>query len=235
MRNFLKLAHKSERMKEGDFASIEFTGRIKDTDEVFDTTSEEMAKLAGVYNEKTNYGAVPIIVGANQVIPGLEEAIKEMNVSDKKKVEIPPEKAFGIRNPELVKLLPMSVFKDNRLEPSPGRTVNFNGLQGRILTVDGGRIKVDFNHPLAGRTIEYEIEIKDEIKESDQKVKSVVRYFTGIKHEDANAIVNGNETTIRMQKLDFPKQVKQGIADTIMKWVDGISKVSFIDVFEKKN
>ena len=88
---------------------------------------------------------------------------------------------------------------------------------------------------MAGRTIEYEIEIKDEIKESDQKVKSVVRYFTGIKHEDANAIVNGNETTIRMQKLDFPKQVKQGIADTIMKWVDGISKVSFIDVFEKKN
>lgn len=222
-------------MKEGDFVNLEFTGRIKNTDEVFDTTSEEMAKLAGIYSDKTNYGPVPIIVGANQVIPGLEEAIKETNVGKKKKVEISPEKAFGIRNPDLVKLLPMSVFKENRLEPSSGRTVNFNGLQGRILTVDGGRVKVDFNHPLASRTIEYEVEIKDEIKDIEQKVKSTVRYFTGIKYEDANVMMNGSESTISMQKLDLPKQVKQNIADTIMKWIDGISKVNFVDTFEKKN
>ncbi len=222
-------------MKDGDFVEIEFTGRVKDTDEVFDTTSEEMAKLAGIHNAKNNYGSVPIIVGANQVIPGLEETIKEMNVGDKKKAEITPERAFGIKNPELVRLIPMSVFKDNQTEPSPGKIVNFNGVQGRILTIDGGRVKVDFNHPLAGKTIEYEVEIKSEIKENDQKVKAVVRYFTGIKYEDANVTMNGSETTINIQKLDFPKQLKQNIADVIMKWVDGISKVSFLDTFEKKN
>ena len=235
MRNFLKLVDKSERMKEGDFVNIDFTGRIKDTDEVFDTTSEEMAKLAGIYNEKTNYGSVPIIIGASQVIHGMEDAIKEMNVSDKKKIELTPEKAFGEKKPELIKLLPMLVFKDNRLEPSPGRVVNFNGLQGKILSIDGGRVKVDFNHPLSGKTIEYEIEIKEEIKENDQKIKSTVRYFTGIKYEDANVAMNGNETTINLQKLDVPKQVKQNIANTIMKWVDGISKVNFMDTFEKQN
>ncbi len=222
-------------MKEGDFVEIDFTGRVKDTDEVFDTTSEEMAKLAGVYNEKTNYGPIPIIIGASQVIPGLEEAIKEMNIGDKKKVEMAPEKAFGEKNPELVKLLPMSAFKENRLEPSPGRVVNFNGLQGRILTVDGGRIKVDFNHPLAGKTIEYEVELKNEIKENNQKIKSVIRYFTGIKYEDTGVMLNGDETTINIQKFDFPKQLKQNIADTIMKWVDGISRINFVDTFEKKN
>lgn len=222
-------------MKEGDFVEIDFTGRVKDTDEVFDTTSEEMAKLAGIHNEKTNYDHIPIIIGASQVILGLEEAIKEMNIGDKKKVEIVPEKAFGGKNPELVKLLPMSVFKENRLDPSPGRTVNFNGLQGRILTVDGGRVKVDFNHPLAGKTIEYEVELKGEIKENNQKIKSVIRYFTGIKYEDTDVMMNGNESTINIQKFDFPKQLKQNIADTIMKWVDGISKINFIDTFEKKN
>ncbi len=222
-------------MKEGDFVNLEFTGRIKDTDEVFDTTNEEMAKLAGIYNEKTNYGPVPIIIGAHQLIPGLEDAIKEMNIAEKKKVELTSDKAFGERNPELIKLLPMSVFKDNRMEPSPGRTVNFNGLQGRILSVDGGRVKVDFNHPLASKTIEYEVEIKEEITENNQKIKSTVRYFTGIKYEDSEVVVNGSETSITIPKLDFPKQVKQNIADVIMKWVDGISKVSFIDTFEKKN
>ncbi|MBI2005287.1 MAG: FKBP-type peptidyl-prolyl cis-trans isomerase [Candidatus Aenigmarchaeota archaeon] len=220
-------------MKDGDFVEIDFTGRIKDTDEVFDTTSEEMAKLAGVYNDKTNYGSIPIIIGAKQLIPGLEDAIKEMSIGEKRKVELTPEKAFGEKNPELVKLLPMSVFKDNRLEPSPGRTVNFSGMQGRILTVDGGRVKVDFNHPLAGKTIEYDVEIKNEIMEANQKVKSVVRYFTGVKYEDAMTTTNGNEATINVQKFDLPKQAKQNIADIIMKWIDGISKVSFIDTFEK--
>ncbi len=235
MRNFLNLPHKSERMKEGDFVSIEFTGRVKDTDEVFDTTSEEMAKLAGIYNEKTNYGPIPIIIGARQLIPGLEDAVKEMNVGEKKKVGMTPEKAFGEKNPELVKLLPMSVFKDNRMEPSHGRMVNFNGLQGRILSVDGGRVKVDFNHPLASKRIEYEVEIKEEIKENGQKVRSVVRYFTGIKYEDSETVVNGSECSVAVSKFDIPKQVKQHIADTIMKWVDGVSKVNFIDTFEKKN
>ena len=235
MRKFLKFAHKSERMKDGDFIDIEFTGRIKDTDEVFDTTSEEMAKLAGIYNPKANYGSVPIIVGASQVIPGLEDALKGMNVGDKNKFAIPPEKAFGQKNPDMVKLIPMSVFKDNQIEPVPGRVVNFNELQGRILTIDGGRVKVDFNHPLAGKTIEYEVEIKDEIKESDQKVKAVVRYFTGIKYEEFNTATNASDATINIQKLDFPKQVKQNIADAIMKWIDGVSKVSFLDTFEKKN
>ena len=222
-------------MKDGDFINIEFTGRIKDTDEVFDSTSEEMAKLAGIFNPKANYGPIAIIVGANQVIPGLENAIREMNVSDKKKVEITPENGFGMKNPDMVKLLPMSTFKDSNIDPQPGRVVTFNEFQGKILSVDGGRVKVDFNHPLAGKVIEYEIEIKDQITEKDQKIKAVVRYFTGIKYDDFTATVNDTETSINIQKFDFPNQMKQNIADSIMKWIDGIVKVSFVDIFEKKN
>ncbi|MBU5536982.1 MAG: FKBP-type peptidyl-prolyl cis-trans isomerase [Candidatus Aenigmatarchaeota archaeon] len=222
-------------MKEGDFVNIELTGRIKDTGEVFDTTSEEMAKLAGIYDEKTNYGPIPIIVGAHQLIPGLEDEIKEMNVSEKKKVELTPDKAFGERNPKLIKVLSMSIFKESQAEPSPGKIVNFNGVQGRILSVDGGRVIVDFNHPLASKTIEYDVEIKEEINEINEKIKSTVRYFTGIKKDDSQVTVNGSETTINVPKFDIPKHIKQNIADTIMKWIDGISKVSFVDVFEKKN
>ncbi|MEM5805935.1 MAG: peptidylprolyl isomerase, partial [Candidatus Aenigmatarchaeota archaeon] len=151
------------------------------------------------------------------------------------KVELTPDKAFGERNPKLIKVLSMSIFKESQAEPSPGKIVNFNGVQGRILSVDGGRVIVDFNHPLASKTIEYDVEIKEEINEINEKIKSTVRYFTGIKKDDSQVTVNGSETTINVPKFDIPKHIKQNIADTIMKWIDGISKVSFVDVFEKKN
>ncbi len=220
-------------MKDGDFVNLEFTGRVKDTKEIFDTTNEEVAKTAGVHDAKAVYGPVPIIVGANQTLPGLEEAVKEMNVGEKKTIDIPPEKAFGQKNSDLVKLVPMSYFKESDLDPQPGRVVNLNGVRGRILSVDGGRVKLDFNHPLAGKTLEYDLEIKDEIKEVDQKIKATVRYFTGSKIEDSSVVISGKEASIQT-KLDLPKQAKQSIADTIMKWVDGISKVIFSEVFEKE-
>lgn len=222
-------------MKEGDFVNIEFTGRIKDTDEVFDTTDEEMAKQAGSHNPKTNYGPVPIVIGSKQVIPGMEDALKEMKAGEKKKVEITKDKAFGDRNPEMVKLVPMSTFKQNDIDPEVGRTVNFNEIQGKIMSIDGGRVKVDFNHPLAGKTIVYDIEVKSEIIENDEKVRSFVRYFTGIKLEDSTVSITNTEATVSIPKFDFPKPVKKSIANAVMKWTDGITKVTFLDTFEKEN
>ncbi len=222
-------------MKDGDFITIEFTGKTKDNGEVFDTTNGETAITSGMYNPNANYGSVPIIVGAKQVIPGMEDAFREMNVGEKRTVDIPPEKSFGERKAELVTLVPMSAFKGSEVEPSVGRTVNVKGMEGRILSVDGGRVRIDFNHPMAGRTIEYDIEIKSELKDNVEKIQGVVRYFTGLKMEDSNPIIGDGEATITIQKADFPKAVKKNMADTVMKWVDGIKKVSFMDVFAKEN
>lgn len=220
-------------MKEGDFVNIEFTGRSKDDGEIFDTTNEETAKQTKMHNPKTNYGSVPIIVGANQVIPGMEDTLKEMNVGEKKTIEIAPDKGFGGKNPDMIKLIPMSVFKDNNMDPEIGRVINFSGISGKVLSVDGGRVKVDFNHMLAGRIIEYEIEIKNQIIETNEKVKAVVKYFTGVKYEDFSAETNDGSAVIHADKFDMPKQVKQQIADVIMKWVSMVSKVSFVDTFTK--
>jgi FKBP-type peptidyl-prolyl cis-trans isomerase 2 len=213
-------------MKDGDFVTIDYVGRIKDTGKVFDLTKEDLAKKENVYKENVQYGPVTFIIGTNFVIRGLDEALHEMKVGEKKSVEIPPEKAFGERKEELIKLIPESQFKQQNMDPVPGATVNVNNIRGRIVSVGGGRVKVDFNHPLAGKTLQYEIEVKGMVTDKTEKVKSVVKYFTGKEME----VKVGKEAEIEVE-VELQRRLKEIIAQTISKWV-GIETVKFVDTFK---
>lgn len=213
-------------MKDGDFVTIDYVGRIKDTGKVFDLTKEDLAKKENVYKENVQYGPVTFIIGTNFVIRGLDEALHEMKVGEKKSVEIPPDKAFGERKEELIKLIPESQFKQQNMDPVPGATVNVNNIRGRIVSVGGGRVKVDFNHPLAGKTLQYEIEVKGMVTDKTEKVKSVVKYFTG-KEMKVNV---GKEAEVEVE-MELQRRLKEIIAQTISKWV-GIETVKFVDTFE---
>ena len=123
-------------MQEKDFVKIKYSGIMKENNMQLDSADD-----------------APIIVGAKWVIPGVDDALKEMNVGEKKKVEIAPEKGFGPRNPKLIKLVPLAEFKKHGQNPQPGMVINADNMKGRVLSVSGGRVKIDFNHPLAGRTL----------------------------------------------------------------------------------
>ena len=64
-------------IKKGDFVEIEYTGKIKESGELFDTTDEQLAKDHDLFSEKMNYGAVVIKVGLNQVIKGLDSVLED--------------------------------------------------------------------------------------------------------------------------------------------------------------
>lgn len=220
-------------MKSGEFVLVDYIGKLKDSEEIFDITKEDVAKKEGVYKENFRYGPVPIIVDAEFVLPGLNEAIKNMELGEKKTVEIPAEKAFGKRSEELIKLIPEPQFHSEGIEPKVGSYFEINKLRGKIMSIDGGRVKVDFNHPLAGKTLVYEIEAVGKITEDSEKVRAVVYYFIGVPNEDVNATVKEKEAEVSFnKKFDILNEAKQTIADTIIKWV-GIEKVKFVDVFEK--
>jgi len=217
-------------MKSGDFVYIEYTAKVSDSGEVFDTTKEDVAKKEGIFNERIKYGPLPIIVDAGFTIAGLNDAIKEMNVGEKKKVSIPPEKAFGERNEELVRLIPEARFKEQDVDVIPGSYVMVNNLRGKIISVDGGRVKVDFNHPLAGKTLEYDIEIVKKVEDKEEKVKAIVNYFTGL--EDVNIKIGEKEVEIEA-KAEIEGRIKAAIASQIIKWIEGMETVKFVDVFKK--
>ena len=82
----------------GDFVRVNFTGKIKETDDVFDTTYDEIAQEAGIFDENKTYKAIPIVVGGNHLLPAIEEAIIGLEEGDTKHIEVDSDNAFGPRN-----------------------------------------------------------------------------------------------------------------------------------------
>jgi FKBP-type peptidyl-prolyl cis-trans isomerase SlyD len=219
----------------GDFVYVDYVGRVKDSGEIFDLTKEDVAKKENIYRKEFKYGPVPMIVDADFILLGLNEALKEMNIGEKKTVEIKPEKAFGERNPEMIRLIPESKFKEQDVEARPGEFVTVNRMRGRVVSADGGRVKVDFNHPLAGKTLEYELEVVSQITEQDEKVKAVAFYFTGIGKEDVEVRINDTVAEIEFKKkFNITIEAKGMVAKNIIKWVKPIEKVKFVDVFSNE-
>lgn len=226
----------SERkiLNDGDFILVDYVGKIKDSGEVFDLTNEEVAKKENVHKKDFKYGPVPFIVGSEFAIRGLNEALKEMKVGEKKKVEIKPEKGFGERSEELVKLIPEARFRKQNVNVTPGETVTINRLKGKIISVDGGRVKVDFNHPLAGKTLDYEIEIVRQIDDLNEKVASIFFYFIGVSKEDLEIKVENSTAKVYFkEKLNIHQEAKSLITENVFKWIKEINKVEMIDSFER--
>jgi FKBP-type peptidyl-prolyl cis-trans isomerase SlyD len=217
-------------MKEGDFVLVDFVGRIKETGEIFDLTVEEVARENGIYEPNFIYKPVPVIVGSHMIIKGVEEALMGMNVGEKKTITVKPEDGFGNRSEKLVKLIPISEFKRQDIEPYPGMPVTVNNLQGRVLAISGGRVKVDFNHVLAGKELEYELEIKKLIEKVEEKVQAVYSIFVKSK-EEPKVSFNDGVAEIYL-KDDLPTSVKKDIAETAKKWIEEVKKVRFIEEFE---
>ncbi len=221
-------------MQTGDFVSIDFVGRVKDTREIFDLTFEDVAKKENIYNPKIKYEPITVVVGAGFVIVGLDDAMKEMKVGERKTIEVEPAKGFGERKPELVRLIPLSSFKDQNTDPTPGSYVSINGINGRIVSSGGGRISVDFNHPLAGKKLEYDIEIKKLVTDTNEKVKSIVAYFANLEKDGVEVALKEKEAEVKIKgKSELKTEGKKLIADRIIEWVKEVEKVRFVEEFGK--
>jgi FKBP-type peptidyl-prolyl cis-trans isomerase 2 len=217
-------------MEEGSFVYVDLTGRIKESGEIFETTKEDVAKAAGIFNEKFKYRPILVIIGSRNILPSLENAIKSMQVGEKRVVELEPKNAFGERREELIKLFNLSLFKQQNVDVYPGASVTINGLPGKVISVSGGRVKVDFNHPLAGKTVIYEVEIKGEIKDVNEKISAIVTYYSDLEKGEFSLNIDGKIVEIDTRDKDLPGGVKEIIANAVKRWV-GMEKVKFISYF----
>src|SRR5690606_31079823 len=97
--------------KKGDFIRLDYTGKIQETNEVFDTTNQKVAEEAEIFSENKTYGAIPIVVGGGHILPALDDAVEGMKAGEEKTVEVSAEDGFGKRDPNLLQMVPMREFK----------------------------------------------------------------------------------------------------------------------------
>jgi len=179
-------------IEKGDFIRVSYTGKT-DEDRVFDTTDEDVAKANSIYNEKGKYGGDVIIVGAKHTVAGLDEDFVGKEIGYTGSVTIPPEKAFGPRNPELIESIPTTKFNQ---KIQVGMPVEVDGRPGIVIRAIGRMAQVDFNRFLAGQTVTYDYEIKEKIDDVEGKVKGLLGLYIG---KDLPVQVNEDKVTIDIE------------------------------------
>jgi len=171
-------------LQKKDFIEIEFTGKMKDGGEIFDSNiKEDVEKMHAGHDhseEKHDMNVKPFVfcLGEKMFLEGVDDfLIGKPEHSASYNIELTPEKSFGVRNSKMVQVVPIKVFHSQRINPTQGDVLNFDGRLGKILSVSGGRVITDFNHPLAGKEVVYKINMKRKVEDLNEKVKSLFDFF----------------------------------------------------------
>jgi len=214
---------------------INYTTRVKETGEVVDTTYESVAKEAKIYEEGRKYKPRLVALGKGWIFKDLEQALIGAQPGQKLTVELSPDKAFGAWDKSKVRTVPLRRFGDKAKDVKEGAIVEVDGQVGTVLAVNSGRVMIDFNDRLAGKTLVYEVEVVKEITEPVEKVTLLFQRRLDI--ENIKVTVDGGVATIEIPPEAFLAEglqyIKRAAADDILGIVDGITQVKYVETYSK--
>ena len=174
----------------------------------------------------------------------MSDALIGVDVGCKVSAEVPPEHAFGQRNPKLVQVSSVKEFKKQGINPVPGLYIQNNGTTGKILKVNGGRVTVDYNSELAGKDLICDVEVCSIVEDDDEKIKAIIESIymsNSIDYEKTKCNRDGDVLNIILDPLSqFDKEQhfnltlkKFNIAREIYNIFEDIEQVNFVDEFPK--
>ena len=177
------------------------------------------------------------ISGSEQILPKLEEEVSGMIIGSRKNIKLTASEAYGEYDHKAVQNAKRSQFpEDFNLEV--GMNYVANSPDGKqmpfiITEIKDDDITIDFNHPLAGKELEYEIVLNKIVEKPEEKVSAVFAYYSNAdaKSVSIDSAKGSAKITIPSGK-EIPQQVKKKISDEITKNVAGIKEVSFIENFD---
>jgi FKBP-type peptidyl-prolyl cis-trans isomerase 2 len=206
-------------IQKNDFVELEFTGKANT--EVFDTTSPEEAKKIGIEDEVK---PVIVSVGNEMLLKSFDEDLVGKEIGKSYSLKLTPDKAFGKRNPKMIRTVPIKVFHDKQMNPYPGLTVQMDNYIAKILSVSGGRVSVDFNNPLAGKEVSYDYQIKRKVEDANEKINALQDFFFRSRFE----------FEIKENKVIFKKPEIKPFIDVFKEKFKAITGLDF-EVVEKKD
>lgn len=158
-----------------DFIEIEFTGKITNTDEIFDTNIKVDAKKANL--DTKNIKPFVLSVGHKMLPKGFDDDLINKEIEKNYTINIKPEDAFGKRNPQIIRMIPTKLFHEQKIDPQKGMQLNLDGQLVKILSSDRGRTLVDFNNPLAGKPVTYKYKINKIITDQNEKINALQEFL----------------------------------------------------------
>ena len=179
-------------IKKNDFVEIEYTGKVQGGD-IFDTNIKEDAKKIEL---KIEPKPLVICIGQGMILPAIDDFLTGKPVGEYS-LELKAEKAFGLRKREMIKILSLNVFRNSDRYPQPGMVFSFDNMLGKVTSVSGGRVTVDFNNPVAGKDVHYKLIVKKIIEDSHEKVKALMSAFWG---KDVPFKLENNKIVIETEK-----------------------------------
>ncbi|MEM2190991.1 MAG: peptidylprolyl isomerase [Archaeoglobaceae archaeon] len=215
----------------GDFIRLSYTAKLE-TGEVIDTTSAEVAKESGIFNENTRYGDIYAVVGEGHVLKGLDEDLVGKEVGYRGEVKIPPAKAFGEYDPNKKDSFSITKFKE---KPEVGQRVRIGDKIGTVERIVGRRVVVDFNHPLAGKNLIFQYEVKEKLEKLEDKLKALFVIHTGL--EVKNLAVEGEKATVEVPNEAYLNQLfllgRYRVVRDAFRLLN-LKEIQIVEKFEKK-
>jgi FKBP-type peptidyl-prolyl cis-trans isomerase SlyD len=229
----------SEKIEKGDIVWLEFdawTVNPNGTQTLFDTTHEEVAKKEDKFEEKKVYIAQPVVVGKGRLFVGLEEAIVGAKIGETKQVTIPPEKAEGARDARLVELKTEREFLRQEINPEVGLEVSINGKRGTITSAAAGRVRIDFNKPLAGKTLKYEFKAIRKASTPEERIRAILDMDYGLA-EQFKIQLKGDAVELQLpdvSKTDEKWFVMKFRVVADLRDLTDLRRMRFVEEYEKK-
>ena len=199
-------------LKENDFVEMDYVARIKD-DRIFDLTIEDVAKKNNIYDKNYKYKPAIICIGKRDIVKGLDNQLIGKDLG-KYIIEVNAEEGFGKKDPKLIKLVPTKEFTKQNVRPMPGMQLNLDGYIGKIISVTGGRTLVDFNSPLAGKDLIYDVNIKRIVTDKKEQLKG----FLDILFKDSKFELSDDEAKIEIKDIgneEMKKEIENEILERI--------------------
>ncbi len=221
-------------IKSGDFVLIDYILKVKETGEVFDVTMEDQAKAANVYSPQDVYEPRLLVVGQKWMLKGVDELVTGAEEGQEKEAEIAPANAFGERDGKKVAIVPARQLTNQGIRPIPGQRVEVEGQLATIRAVSGGRVTIDYNHPLAGRTLNAKVYVRKNVTEAADKIRELIHRRIREVSKDKFLVTNlGAMINIEMPEESFTieniQYAKKGLAKEISKYFPEVATVQFTE------
>jgi len=226
---------KTGSVNKGDLIRLDYKACISETKVIYDTSKEDVAKEAGIFDEKYTYAPMPYLVGSGKIFQALDDAIMTAAVGKETTVEISAEQGAGARDPKLVEVYPIKEFYKQEINPYPGLEVGLNGKRGTVMSVGAGRVRVDFNNPLAGKNVTYVFTVTEVITDAEAKGKAIMEMDFGTS-EDFKFEVSEGKVVVTLSEVtkfsqEWPIARFKVVAD--LREAFSVDTVEFVEIWSK--